>query len=79
MVVAATFHTYPNVGEGFIQEPSLTDLRAVRDDPDLAHLEYEGEYVISYELLYLIRRTGRFEVVGPTAAMLQLNEDRKSP
>ena len=41
-VIVATFHTHPNPGAGFQQEPSLTDIRAVRNDPDLHHTEYEG-------------------------------------
>lgn len=31
--ILATFHTHPNSGPEFQQEPSLTDIRAVRDDP----------------------------------------------
>src|SRR5581483_2424279 len=33
--IVATFHTHPNTGGGYLQEPSDTDRRAVRDDPDL--------------------------------------------
>lgn len=45
--IVATFHTHPNTGEDYLQEPSETDKRAVRDDPDLKGKFYEGEIVIS--------------------------------
>ena len=74
MPIIATFHTHPNFGPGYQQEPSLTDIRAVRDDPDLSHVEYEGEYVISRKFTYRVLRTGDIEVVGETAALFQLDE-----
>jgi hypothetical protein len=49
--IVATFHTYPNTGFDYQQDPSLTDVRAVRDDPDLGGPEYEGEYVISEKMV----------------------------
>jgi hypothetical protein len=70
MPIVATFHTHPNIGPGFQQEPSLTDIRAVRDDPDLCHPDYEGEFVIAEQLVYLIRRNGQVEVVGDTRGVL---------
>ncbi len=72
--ILATFHTHPNSGPEFRQEPSLTDIRAVRDDPDLSHPEYEGEYVISRSLTYRILRTGDVIVVGETQEILKLPE-----
>jgi len=60
----ATFHTHPNPGPRYEQEPSLTDIRAVRDDPDLRHAEYEGELVISAETVYQICPDGTVETVG---------------
>lgn len=74
MPIVATFHTHPNSGPGFSQEPSLTDIRAVRDDPDLSHNEYEGEFVISKNLIYLIRRSGEVEVIGETRLVLKLSD-----
>jgi hypothetical protein len=71
--VVATFHTHPNPGADFQQEPSLTDVRAVRDDPDLSHPDYEGKYVIATESIYLICRDGRVETVGQTKAILKPN------
>jgi hypothetical protein len=66
LLIAATFHTHPNPGDDFQQEPSLADIRAVRYDPDLGHPEYEGEFVIASERIYLIRRSGDVEIVGDT-------------
>jgi hypothetical protein len=68
--IVATFHTHPNPGPEFEQEPSLGDIRAVRDDPDLGHAEFEGEYVIASELVYRVSRTGKIEIVGSTNVVL---------
>ena len=70
--IVATFHTHPNPGADFQQEPSLTDIRAVRDDPDLSHPAYEGEYVVASELIYRIRKNGQVEAVGETKATLKI-------
>jgi hypothetical protein len=71
--IVATFHTHPNPGPDYQQEPSLTDIRAVRDDPDLNHPDYEGEYVISREWIYRIRKNGQVELVGETKTVLKVN------
>ena len=68
----ATFHTHPNPGSEFQQEPSATDIRAVRDDPDLSHLGYEGEYVIALEWIYLIHRNGLVKMVAETKTLLKI-------
>jgi hypothetical protein len=69
-LIVATFHTHPNSGPEYQQEPSLTDIRGVRDDPDLNHPQYEGEYVISLESIYLIRKNGQVERVAETKTAL---------
>ncbi len=73
LLIVATFHTHPNPGSEFQQEPSLTDIRAVRDDPDLNHPDYEGEYVIASEWIYRIPKNGQVESVGETKAVLKIN------
>jgi hypothetical protein len=70
MTIIASFHTHPNSGVEFLQEPSPTDIRAVRDDPDLAHAGYEGEIVIASELVYVISRSGSVSVAGRTTELL---------
>ena len=52
--ILASFHTHPNTGSDYLQEPSETDKRAVRDDPDLKGAGYVGEFVISQAIIYLI-------------------------
>jgi hypothetical protein len=71
LVIVATFHTHPNPGSEFQQEPSLTDIRAVRDDPELKHPEYEGEYVIAAEWTYRVHKNGRVETIARTNALLK--------
>lgn len=62
--IAASFHTHPNSGPGFLQEPSATDRRAVRDDVDLKGKNYVGEWVIAAEAIYLVEPTGLVRVLG---------------
>jgi hypothetical protein len=69
-VIVATFHTHPNTGPDYQQEPSLTDRRAVSEDPDLRHPEYEGEYVISVATVYRVHLDGSVEVVGGSREVL---------
>lgn len=64
--IVASFHTHPNTGEDFQQEPSLTDVRAIRDDFDLKGEFYLGEFVISQENIYLIEPSGKVSVIGKT-------------
>jgi hypothetical protein len=70
LVIVATFHTHPNTGPDYLQGPSPTDVLAVRHDPELGHAEYEGEYVISAAAVYLVRRDGTVQNVGPTETVL---------
>src|SRR5262249_21133863 len=69
--IVATFHTHPNPGSDFQQQPSLTDIRAVRDDPDLNDANYEGEYIIATENIYRVTRDGDVQTVGATSAFLR--------
>lgn len=68
--IVATFHTHPNPGPDYQQEPSLTDIRAVRHDPDLRHPEYEGELVISADAVYQIHPDGTVESLGSSTTTL---------
>jgi len=47
--IVASFHTHPNTGSDYLQEPSEIDKRAIRDDPDLKGTFYVGEFVIRKE------------------------------
>jgi hypothetical protein len=79
LLIVATFHTHPNPGPDYQQEPSLTDVRAVHDDPDLSHAEYEGEYVIASAWVYRIRRNGQVDTVGLTKAVLNAESPGQPP
>jgi hypothetical protein len=64
--IVATFHTHPNTAGDYLQEPSETDRRAVRDDLDLKDEDYVGEFVISYEMIFLITPAGRVREIAQT-------------
>jgi len=64
--IVASFHTHPNIGRDFQQEPSLTDIRAVADDPDLKGENYAGEFVVSKDVIYLIKPSGEVTEIGKT-------------
>jgi hypothetical protein len=66
----ATFHTHPNLGEDFLQEPSETDKRGVRDDAELKGDLYVGEFVIAGEMVYLITSSGTVRELGTRAELL---------
>jgi hypothetical protein len=68
--IVATFHTHPNTGSGYLQEPGDTDRRAVRDDPDLKGEYYVGEFVISHSRVYLIAPNGQVTELGDRMTFL---------
>jgi proteasome lid subunit RPN8/RPN11 len=68
--IVASFHTHPNIEPEYLQEPSETDKRAVRNDPNLKGAFYEGEYVISQRTIYLINPVGQVSEVGNTEEVL---------
>jgi hypothetical protein len=72
VAIAASFHTHPNTGGDYLQEPSETDKRAVRDDPDLKEASYIGEFVISQAKIYWIEPSGQVSEVGDTSSILGL-------
>ncbi len=72
IAIAASFHTHPNTGGDYLQEPSETDKRAVRDDPNLKESSYVGEFVISQEKIYWIEPSGQVSEIGDTSSILSL-------
>ncbi|MBI3797201.1 MAG: DUF4329 domain-containing protein [Deltaproteobacteria bacterium] len=71
-IIVASFHTHPNTGTDFLQEPSETDKRAVRNDPDLKSAAYVGEFVIARETIYLITPDGQVrDVADPEVLFAQ--------
>lgn len=73
--IIGTFHTHPNTGSDYLQEPGDADRRAVRDDPDLKGTGYIGELVISQEIVYLIAPTGEISEVAATREILSEEGD----
>ena len=69
--ILATFHTHPNTGTDFQQEPSDTDIRAVKHDPNLKTDVYEGEYVITKDIIYKINKLGNVIHIGKTREILK--------
>lgn len=69
--IIVSFHTHPNTGRDFQQEPSLTDIRAVSDDFDLKSEFYLGELVISEQNIYLIGPVGDYHIIGVTELILE--------
>ena len=64
--IVTSFHTHPNTGSDYLQEPGETDKRAVRDDPDLKGSEYVGEFVVSQEIIFLISPAGQAREMDDT-------------
>jgi len=72
--IVASFHTHPNTDESYLQEPSETDKRAIREDPDLKGPLYEGEFVISHQIIYLVSPDGFVLEVEETKKIFPLHE-----
>lgn len=70
--IVATFHTHPNAGSDFVQDPSEDDQFAVRGDLDLKEDYYLGKIVIADERTYLILPQGQISVIGPTWVLLAI-------
>ena len=68
--IAASFHTHPNTGDDYLQEPSETDKQGIKNDEDLKGQYYEGEFVISHELIYLVTPNGMVREIGETEEIL---------
>lgn len=72
--IIASFHTHPNTGPDYLQEPGETDKRAIRSDPDLKGEFFEGEFVISNELIYRIDRDGEVTEIARTDRLFEDEE-----
>lgn len=70
--IVASFHTHPNTGSDYLQEPSEIDKRAVRDDPDLKGEDYIGEFVISQTIIFLVSPTGQVREMDDTQAVFSM-------
>jgi hypothetical protein len=68
--IVATFHTHPNTGPEYLQEPGETDKRGVRDDAELKGSLYIGEFVLANDLIYLVTPGGTVRELGSRAGLL---------
>ena len=68
--IVATFHTHPDTGTGYEQEPSDVDRNNIRNDVNLKSADYIGEFVISARDIFLIAPTGDVTVVAYTNYVL---------
>ena len=62
--IVASFHTHPNTGPDYRQEPSPRDIRAMHDDMDLKATWYVGEFVVADHSIYLLRPDGEVREMG---------------
>ena len=69
--ILGSFHTHPNTGPDYLQEPSDTDRRSIRDDPDLKGPLYKGEFVMSQRRIYLIETNGQVSDLAETPEILR--------
>jgi hypothetical protein len=70
MPIVATFHTHPNTGPDYLQEPGETDKRGVRDDAELKGSQYVGEFVVANETVYLIAPSGTVRELDSCSELL---------
>ena len=68
--IVATYHTHPNTGPDYLQEPSETDKRGVKEDADFKGSLYVGEFVVASEMIYLITPDGTVRVLGTHTELL---------
>ena len=73
--ILATFHTHPNTGPDYLQEPGKADRVVVRDDPDLKESHYLGEYVIADRDVYLIQAGGDAYELGLRSKLLTTRQE----
>lgn len=75
--IVASFHTHPNTGPEFEQEPSESDMWSVCDDLDLKGDWFIGEFVIADRMVYLVSPDGSFDAIGVTASILTHPEEER--
>ena len=67
--IVGTFHTHPNTGDEWMQEPGRQDIRLSTEYPETmgAH-----QFVISFERIYVINNDGAVSDAGATRQLLNL-------
>ena len=70
--IIGSFHTHPNTGKEWRQEPSPQDIRLSKEYPETMGLH---QFVISREKIYVIDNGGQVTVVGRTVELLKLETE----
>jgi hypothetical protein len=70
LAIVATFHTHPNTGSDYLQEPGETDRRGVRDDAELKGNLYVGEFVVTNDTVYLVTPNGTVRELDSRSELL---------
>jgi len=70
------FHTHPNTGQEWRQEPSPQDIRLSKEYPETMGTH---QFVISREMIYHIDNDSVVTVVGRTAELLKLETEETTP
>lgn len=74
--IVGSFHTHPNIGKEWRQEPSPQDIRLSKEYPETMGTH---QFVISRETIYHINNDGLVTVVGRTAEVLKLEIEEPNP
>ncbi len=74
--IVGSFHTHPNAGPEWRQEPSPQDIRLSKEYPETMGVH---QFVISREDFYHIDNDGLVTVVGRTAEVLKLGDEELNP
>ena len=74
--IVGSFHTHPNTGKEWRQEPSPQDIRLSKAYPETMG---PHQIVISRETIYHIDKDGLVSVVGRTAEVLTLETEEPNP
>jgi hypothetical protein len=70
--IVGSFHTHPNAGADWRQEPSPQDIRLSQDFPETMG---PHQFVIAKEKIYHIDREGMVTVIGDTEQLLGIRKD----
>ena len=74
--ILGTFHTHPNTGKEWLQEPSPQDIRLSKEYPETMGLH---QFVISRENIYHIDNDGLVTIIGRTIELLKLETEEPNP
>ena len=74
--IVGSFHTHPNTGKEWRQEPSPQDIRLSKEFPETMGLH---QFVMSRDMIYHIDNNGVVTAIGRTADVLKLTSKETKP